>query len=321
MLPNTPRLEYNPFFYNHMEMKTAAWSTVAMVIAAFGGVVIFAIEREASAKDLSRAKSGLTSEENLLDTRRRTLAERERALVEAQERSSQVVAMDAEIKKLEAANEEQLGKVREQRMAWAKLRREFSSEIDVVRKKTREEIVPRMVLADGNQLTSVRFKEMKDSVAILEHTAGIAKVGLANMPADWVGRLALGWNPVLPAMLSGVPDAAPEAPAAAAPVKTAEMAQQEHRESVKRASATDAEAKIKVLQRKIAEYTAAREGQLRVAYEYNQKHLNALAKGNVSSHGVKRDEATRLAATMEKQIRAANDQISALMMEVNATPR
>ncbi|MDB6070432.1 MAG: hypothetical protein JWL81_1603 [Verrucomicrobiales bacterium] len=303
-----------------MEMKTAAWSTVAMVIAAFGGVVIFAIEREASAKDLSRARNGLSAEENLLDTRRRTLAERERALVEAQDRSSQVVALDAELTKMQAANEALLEKVAEQRLVWAKLRRDFSSEIDLVRRKTREEIVPRMVLADGNQLLSVRFKEMKDSVAILEHTAGIAKVGLANMPADWVGRLALGWNPVLPSLLSGVPDAAPEAPAVAAPVKTAEMAQQEHRESVKRATATDAEAKIKLLQRKIGEFAAARDGQLRVAEEYDLKHRRALAKGNVSSHGVKRDEATRLAATMDKQIRAANDQISALMMEVDAVP-
>lgn len=304
-----------------MEMKTAAWATVALVIAAFGGVVIFAIEREASTKDLQKAKNDLVSEENLVDARRRSLADRERALVEAQDRSSKVLALGGEIKKAEEANATLQEQINSQRQAWAKLRGQFSSEIEIVRKKTREDIVPEMVLADGNQLKSVRFKELKDSVAILEHTAGIAKVGLANMPKDWVGRLALGWNPTLPSELSGVPDAAPAAPVAQAPVKTAEMAQQEHRESVKRAGASDAEAKIKVLQRKIAEASAARNGQLQIARQYDDKHQLALAKGNVSSHGMKRDEARKMAAKLDQQIRAAETQISVLMQELNSVPR
>lgn len=304
-----------------MEMKTAAWATVAMVIAAFGGVVIFAIEREASANELQKAKNDVASEENLVDTRRRSLADREKALVVAQDRSSKVVALGAEIKKIEDANGLLQNKINAQREAWAKLRGQFSNEIDSVRKRTREEIVPEMVLADGNQLKSVRFKEMKDSVAILEHTAGIAKVGLANMPPDWVGRLALGWNPTLPALLSGVPDAAPVAVVEKAPVKTAEMAQQEHRESVKRAGATDAEAKIKMLQRKIVEATAARNGQLKVAEEYDYKHRVAVSKGNVSSHGMKRDEAKKLAAKLDQQIQAAQTQISVLAQEINSVSR
>ena len=84
--------------------------------------------------------------------------------------------------------------------------RPFSRDIDQVRQKTKDEVLPEIVLMDETRLKKARFNQIKDNIVILEHADGIARVPLTNMPQDWVGRLALGWNPKLTAELSGKPD-------------------------------------------------------------------------------------------------------------------
>ncbi len=300
-----------------MEVKTAAWGTVGLVIAAFGAVVIYAIEREGIKNDLTRARNEMGSLQSMVETRKKTLADRQEAYAALQDRIAAITASTEKIKFQEAKNEKTLEKIGGLREEWAMTRANFAREIDRVRQKTRDETVPQMILADGNELKAVRFKEMKESTVILEHTAGIAKVPLANMPKDWSGRLALGWNPKLTSELSGKPDEPePEAPQAA-PVKTAEMAQQEHRESVKRASVTDADAKIRALERKINETRKARAAHLAVAMEYGRKYDLAQYKGNSSNHGVKRDEARKLAAACDAQIEVFQRQIGKLQEEID----
>lgn len=299
-----------------MEVKTAAWGTVGLVIVAFGAVVIYAIEREGIRNDLTRAKNETGSLQSMVETRRKTLADRQEAYAALQDRLAAIMASTEKIRLQEAKNEKVVEQIAVLREEWAATRAAFAKEIERVRQNTREETVPQMVLTDGNELKAVRFKEMKDNIVVLEHTAGIAKVPLDNMPEDWVGRLALGWNPRLSAELSGKPDEPePEAPVAA-PVKTAEMAQQEHRESVKRASVTDAESKIRSLERKITETQNARAGHLAVAVEYDRKYALAQSKGNSSNHGVKRDEARKMASACDAQIKAIQNQISKLQEEI-----
>lgn len=299
-----------------MEAKAAVWGAIGLVIVSFGAVVIYAIEREGIKNDLTKVRGGYSAQQAMLDTRRKTLTDREAAYAGLQERVASITAITQRTKQLEEQNNGLQGEVDGLRNTWAKTRAAFARDIETVRQKNRDEIVPQMVLADGNPLKTVRFKEMKDKIVILEHSAGIAKVPLTNMPPDWIGRLALGWNPKLSAELSGKPDEPEPEAAPEVASKTAEMAQAEHRESVKRADVTDAEARIKMLQRKIEEATVSQRRQLEVAQEYSYKHQNAIAKGNTSSHGVKRDEARRAAASLDAQIRAAHDQISKLGEEI-----
>ncbi len=299
-----------------MEVKTAAWGAVALVITAFGAVVIYAIEREGIKNDLAKARTGMNAEQAMLDSRKKTLADRNEAYAALQDRLSAIETSTQRIKAREEKNGAILQEIEMLRRNWTKTRLAFAAEIEVVRQQIRDETVPEMALGDGEILKSVRFKEMKDSTVILEHTSGIAKVPLANMPADWIGRLALGWNPKLTAELSGKPDAPEPEAAPVATSKTAEMVQQEQRESVKRADVTDAKGKIRTLERKIAEAHRSRTNQLEVARQYAYKHQLALSKGNSSSHGVKRDEATRQAAALENQINAAQAQIIKLQEEI-----
>lgn len=299
-----------------MEVKSAAWATVALVITAFGGVVIYAIEREASKSDLSKARKELSSMEAMVDTRKRTLAERQETLAATQDRVAGISAAMSRIQAAETKNASLQSKVEELRTGWGKTLAAFRKDVELVRQRTRDDVTPEMVLADGNSLKAVRFKDLKDTTVILEHGAGIAKVPLSNMPADWIGRLALGWNPKLPSALSGKPDEPEPVAVVAAPVKTVEMAQQEHRESVKRADVTDAEAKIKSLERKIVEARKAHAVQSQIAIEYQNKLTLAQLKGNSSSHGVKRDEARRAMAALDNQVNAAQEQIQKLYEEI-----
>lgn len=173
-----------------------------------------------------------------------------------------------------------------------------------------------MILGDGTKLKSARFKEIKDKIAIMEHADGIARVPLQNMPADWVWRLALGWNLVLSAELSGKPDEPEPEAAPVAPVKTVEMQQAEQRASVNRADVTDAIAKIKTLERKIQEAQRSHASQLAIARQYQYKYELAVAKGNSNSHNVKRDEANAMAETLSRQIQAAQQQIQLLNEQI-----
>ena len=299
-----------------MEVKTAAWSTVALVIVAFGGTVIFAIEREGVKNDLSKARGELNSMRSTLDIRRKTLADRQEAYALLQDRLAAISDSTDRIKLQEGKNDQTQDTIETLRKDWTRTRAAFAKDIDQVRQNTKDELVSAMVLADGTELKAVRFKEMKDNTIVLEHAAGIAKLPLANMPKDWSGRLALGWNPKLSAEFSGKPDeVAPEAPAPA-PVKTVEMAQQEHRESVTRAGVTDALAKIKMLERKIVDTQKARSAQISVAQEYERKYALAQYKGNSSNHGVKSDEAYRIAEGLANQVSAIQQQISRLQQEV-----
>lgn len=299
-----------------MEVKSAAWATVALVITAFGGVVIYAIEREASKSDLSKARKELSAMETMVDTRKRTLTERQETLATTQDRVVGITSAMTRIQSTLEANAALQSKVDGLRTGWGKTLAAFRKDVDLVRQRTRDEVTPEMVLADGNSLKTVRFKDLKDTTVILEHGAGIAKVPLANMPADWIGRLALGWNPKLPSALSGKADEPEAVAAVAAPMKTVEMAQQEHRESVKRADVTDAAAKIKSLERRIVEARKAHMVQSRIADEYQTKLNLAQLKGNSSSHGVKRDEARRAMAALDNQVNAAQDQIQKLYDEI-----
>lgn len=299
-----------------MEVKAAAWGTVGLVIVAFGAVVIYAIEREGIKNDLTKASGELSSMKNLLETRHKSLADRQGAYAALQQRVALITATTERIKTEEGKNEKTLALIDQLRGEWAMARAAFARQIEQVRSKTKDETVASMTLADGNELRAVRFKEMKDTTVMLEHSAGIAKVALANMPKDWAGRLALGWNPKLTAELSGKPDEPePEIPAAA-PLKTAEMVRQEHRESVKRAGVGDAELKIKALERRIMEIQRARQAELQNASDYSRKYDLAQSKGNSSNHGVKRDEATRAAASLQNQIQAIQIQIGKLQEEI-----
>lgn len=304
-----------------MEVKAAAWGTVGLVIVAFGAVVIYAIEREGIKNDLTKAQGELSTMKNLVETRLKSLSDRQTAYAALQDRVALITATTERIRIEEGKNGKTQEGIDQLRGEWAGTRSAFAKEIDQVRQKTRDETVASMILADGNELRGVRFKDMKDTTVMLEHSAGIAKVALANMPKDWAGRLALGWNPELTAELSGKPDEPEPEPPAAPALKTAEMVQQEHKESVKRAGVGDAEMKIKALERKIAEVARARQGQLQTASEYSRKYDLAQYKGNSSNHGVKRDEATRAAAALQKQIQAIQIQIGQLQEEIFAKSR
>ena len=299
-----------------MEIKAAAWGTVGLVNVAFGAVVIYAIEREGIKSELNKSQGELGSMKSLVETRVKSLSDRQAVYSALQDRVAQITGTTGRIKIQEGKNVKTQSVIDQLRGDWVKTRSAFAREIDQVRQKTKDETVPSMVLADGNELKAVRFKEMKDTTVMLEHSAGIAKVALANMPKDWAGRLALGWNPRLTAELSGKPDEPEPVAPAAAPKKTAEMVQQEHKESVKRAGVGDAEQKIRALERKMSEVSRARQGQLQTASEYSQKYHTAQMKGNSSNHGVKRDEATRAAAALEIQMQAIQVQIGKLQEEV-----
>jgi hypothetical protein len=300
-----------------MEVKTAAWATVALIIASFGGVVIFAIERESIKSDLVKARAAFNGQQAMLDTRRKTLADRKSAYTLVQGRVAAIQEVTQRIKSQEDKNTQITKEIERLRGEWAGKRASFAKTIETVRQKTQDGTIPELVLGDGKILKSARFKEIKDKIAILEHTDGIARVPLDNMPVDWVGRLALGWNPTLSAELSGkadepAPEAAPEAP-----VKTVEMMQAEQRASVNRADVTDAIAKIKTLERKIQEAERSRTNQLNIAEQYDYKYRVALSKGNANSHNVKRDEAKAIAETLSRQIEAAQQQIQSLSEQIS----
>ena len=301
-----------------MEVKTAAWGTVSLVIVAFGAVVIFAIERESIKNDLIKARNGLSGQQALLDTRRATLANRQEAYAALQDRIASIQSISERIRILEEKNVGVQKQIDGLRGEWETCRAAFARDIDQVRQKTKDEALPEIVLMDETRLKKARFNQIKDNIVILEHADGIARVPLTNMPQDWVGRLALGWNPKLTAELSGKPDEVEVVAAPEPPVQTAEMAQAEQRASVKRADVGDALAKITSLERKIAEADRARVNQLKIAQEYGYKHQLAQSKGNTSSHNVKRDEAAGMAENLARQINAAREQIQKLNAEIAA---
>ena len=301
-----------------MEVKTAAWGTVSLVIVAFGAVVIFAIEREGIKNDLVKARNGWSGQQSLLDTRRATLANRQEAYDSLQDRIASIQSISERIRILEGKNADVQKQIDGLRGEWETCRAAFARDIDQVRQKTKDEALPEIVLMDETRLKKARFNQIKDNIVILEHADGIARVPLTNMPQDWVGRLALGWNPKLTAELSGKPDEAIVVAVEEKPVQTVEMVQAEQRASVKRADVGDALAKITSLQKRIAEAERARSGQLKIAQEYGYKHQLAQSKGNTSSHNVKRDEATAIAENMARQISAAQEQIQKLNAEIAA---
>ena len=304
-----------------MEVKTAAWGIVSLVIVAFGGIVIYAIEREGIKSDLSKSQSELNTVKALIETRQKSVVDRKEAYAALQERINLLTSTTERIKAIESQNEQLRTTIDQRRAQWTNTRAAFAKDIDAIRQKTKDEILPSMILADGKALKSVRFKDLKDATAILEHADGIAKVPLTNMPPDWTARLALGWNPKLSAELSGKPDEAPPVISAAAPSKTAEMVLQEHRESVKRAGVSDAEQKIKALERKVIDLERAQQTQIRISSEYAEKYNLAQMKGNASNHGVKRDEAARAAAAIGNQIEAVRAQIDKLFGEIDKNLR
>ncbi|MES2707191.1 MAG: hypothetical protein V4726_11380 [Verrucomicrobiota bacterium] len=299
-----------------MEVKTAAWSTVALVIAAFGAVVIYSIEREGIKGELSQTQKEFDGQESVLATQIKTLASRKADYEALQGRVAAITAIGKRMEAQESKNGETTKRVEELRAAWASERKAFARDIDSVRAHAKDDVMPELKLVDGKTLKSVHFKEIKDSLVILEHSDGIARVPLANMSPDWMGRLALGWNPRLSAELSGQPDAPEPVAEAAAPVPTVAEVRQAHVESVKRADVTEMESKIRALTRQIANATAAIRRFEDVASEYEQKYMNALSKGNMSNHKVKRDQALSSAKSLREQIIAAQSQINRLMEEI-----
>ncbi len=298
-----------------MEISTTAWATVAVVIVTFGAIVIYSIEREVIKSDLLKAKNEFSSEQSVLETRQKTLTERKASFASAQARATFIRESEFKLQQQEEQNAKALIEVTVLRDAWTKTRAAFAKDIEEVRQKTMDQVIPELVLNDGKRLKSARFKEMKEQIAILEHAEGIARIPADNMPPDWFGRLALGWNPKLSSDLSGKPDeevvAVPETP-----VKTIEQAQEEHRDSVKREDVNDAVARIKVLERKIIEAERSRANQFKIQQEYAYKHQLALAKGNSSSHNVKRDAAGAAVEAISNQINAAREQIQKLNEEI-----
>lgn len=299
-----------------MEVKTAAWSTVALVIVAFGAVVIYSIEREGIKSDLSKAQKELEGQETVLDAQKRSLASRNADFESLKGRVARMDALGKEIESQQEKNEATTRKINDLRAAWAEVRKAFSRDIDVVRGKAKDDIMPELKLVDGKSLKSVHFKEIKDNVVILEHSEGIARVAIANMNKDWMGRLALGWNPKLSAELSGVPDAPEVEAEKEVPVATVAEVRQAHVESVKRADVSQLEDKIKVLNRQIAEAQAAVSRHNKAAEEYANKYAQAQWKGNSSNYKVKRDAALKTAQMLSEQITAAQNQISALQQRI-----
>ena len=293
-----------------MEVKTAAWGTVGLVIVAFGAVVIYAIEREVIKNDLIKARNGLTGQQALLVNRKKSLSDLQDSL-------ASIEAVTERVRILEEKNAITLKQVETLRENWSSIKGTFAKHIDSVRQKMRDERIPMLTLADGSVLKLVHFKEANATTIVLEHTDGIAKVPLKNMPPDWIGRLALGWNPTLNAELSGKPVTEEAVGEVVVPLQPPDIAEIERTDSIKRASITDAEAKIRVLEQGIAENSKSANYHLTRAADFASKSSGR----QISSYpGLVRKE-NAAAEGFQQRISTAQQQLYALQMLIDEKKR
>ena len=311
-----------------MEVKTAAWATVAVVIAAFGGIAIYTIDKETLSRDIGKANQQLAEKQQLQTNREDSLKEQRERLEKFREKTGQLDKLKEAAAKTAAGNKELEKAADELRTKWTGVRDAFARDIESVRQRVKDEKMASLLLADGGTLKHAQLTGVEGGVALFEHDAGMSKVPVANLPENLAGKLAPAWNPALPAELLPAPGAAEIAAAAKkkGPVGpsleevNAAAAKETEAEPVKSPNASkirEIEGKIAGLQRTQVAAARGRAEHMRIYAEYSAKYENARANGRSNSHNIKRDDARTKADNFTQQSLNCEVEIQRLQGELD----
>src|SRR5688572_17872491 len=149
-----------------MEARTMGWSIAVAVVATFGFVAMFAIERETSSRDLAQAQSALSEAQRDLDSSRGALARMKGRVEQAQKLSASKSGVADELTKIEAAITAAGRKKEESKKAWESVRNDYQASVAAVRRKMIGSKFPTLEAGDLS-LEDVILKSVSDGMVTL----------------------------------------------------------------------------------------------------------------------------------------------------------
>jgi hypothetical protein len=179
-----------------MEARTIGWSIAVAVIATFGFVAMFAIERETSSRDLGLADAALNEAKRDLESSQSAREKMKERVEEAKKLSAAKASASIELAKIEAAITAASRKKEDLKKAWQTARSDYEASVTAVRRKLTGTKYARLDTA-GLSLTDVTLKSILDGVVSLDHSAGLTKLPAEKLPADLASALLPDWNPQL----------------------------------------------------------------------------------------------------------------------------
>ena len=304
-----------------IEGKIFGWMLMLALLVAAAGFIIYTHEVDRLNGVLAEVHSTAESLSNIVQTKQKTVAQREGTVAAVSKAAEELEAIDARIAETLGNRDAATKKLETLQAEAEKLSSRFHDTVQAVRKKAVGEQLGDFKTPTGLVLNAARIQNVSDTAVSILHTNGVTRLQIKSAPPEMVSRFRLKAE-TPPAALSQSAGTSPAASAASPTVAASPPAvlvaqvtpdPPPSMRTEPDPAAEEAASKVREIENRMGDLrvqinaaSANKTSWLSQASDYRALHERAQLMGRVSSHLIRANDATNRANACQAQIDAGN---------------